>query len=143
MTTSRRGYTMIELLVVVGVIGILATASWSTAAVMRRSSGLGNGIQELVSILHQAQAQSIAGQGTSSHTLRYVSASTYSVLSGSTVTNTYALPSGLTFASAFSDIVFTRLSGTTNCTSLSPCTISFVGSNRQIQVTATGVISTP
>lgn len=128
--TKRPGFTLLELLTVMGVAAILVVIGFPSLQAMKQNAAVSGGAQELASILRQAQGQALAGSGNSSQRVSG---------GGSTYTHgvaIYSLPAGVS-VTAF-DVTFLRRYGTT-----SPFTIDITGSSltKHISISATGVVT--
>ncbi len=135
----RPGFTLLEVLTVIAIVGILSGLGWSSMATIKRTSAMNDGVQGLVSVLRLTQSQAIAGQGNAAHSIHFASTSSYSTLTGATTNQTFTLPSGVVFSAPLpSDIIFARLSGTTTAVTVDVVSGSIT---KHVGVSPVGVVT--
>jgi prepilin-type N-terminal cleavage/methylation domain-containing protein len=145
MHSGYRGFTIIELLVAVGILGLMLAIGIPSFASIRKNVALGNDADEIVSALRLAQSSSMASQGGQNHGVLFMS-DKYCLFSGSAPAScpasgtTYTLGGyGIAIVGAPITVLFQRLSGVTSAQSI-VVGISG-GSQKTIQLEATGKIS--
>lgn len=121
--SARAGFTLIELVIVVGVMAIIGTLAMASFAASRRVRDVATSGQNALSVLRTAQTRAVAGQdntpwGVRLETNRFIlfSGSAYA---GSPNTTIYTLPASaqitdIAFAGGGQEIVFRRLDGRTD-----------------------------
>ncbi len=147
---SGAGFTMIELLVSIAILGLMLAIGIPSYASLRQNVALGNTADEIASALRLAQSSAMASQGGTAQGVHFT-ASQYCLFSVSTcsaamptscpsATTTYALGGyGIAISGVPLDVCFDRLSGTTTAKSI-VVGISG-GSSKTISVTTVGKIT--
>lgn len=119
---SRRGYTLIELIVVIAIVGLMVGASIAGFNTLNQRQTVGNGGRELTSVMRIAQQRALAGTkpagctqltgyrvngtiNTSDYTLSAVCTNTTVVISS------YKLPSGVTFVTTIATLFTVQTGG--------------------------------
>ncbi len=138
---SRSGFTLIEVLTVIGIISILVVVAVPSYALMRNNVALTSTVEDLADTLRIAQNYSMTSQDGATWGVHCAS-DRYSMYKGTWPTapaKETLLPSGVTMTCGISDITFERLTGSTQNTQI---TVSLsTGVVRTIQVSASGKIS--
>ena len=122
---SIRGFTFVELLVVMAVIGIIATISTATFRAMYQKATLESGTSEVFDALTDARAKTLASQGSSVYGVHFSSTTvtrfvgdTYT--SGASTNSVYTFESSIlatsSIISAGGNVLFSRLTGISNAT---------------------------
>lgn len=112
--SRRPAFTLIELLTVMGLVGILVAAAAPTYASFRQNVAFNAAGDALLNDLRTAQSNSINAQDGAAHMIHVVNDTTYQVLSGTSVTQTVVLPNGIHLHTPLpADCVFQRLTGLT------------------------------
>ena len=97
--SHRRGFTLIETMIVILIIGIMAGVSWATFKLLQPSWGLNSAVRELVGDLRWAQQIAVTEQTDYgihfSSTTREYQLVKYST--SSQILTTKALPTGIDF----------------------------------------------
>ncbi len=134
---KRPGLTMIELLVTIGVIGIVAATTVPAYASMRNSVGLSSAARQLVSTLREAQNKSITSQDNAQFGVKFDSgAKTYTLYRVNPALDLQKVSVGLPIT-ATNATVFNRLTG-----QATPTTITLgTGNTKTITISATGLIT--
>jgi type IV fimbrial biogenesis protein FimT len=145
MSSSRSGFTVIELLVVIGILGLMLAIGIPSFASIRRNVALGNTADEIVSALRLAQNSAMASQGGVDQGV-YFTATQYCLFGGTwsgtcpSASTTYTMGSyGITVSGAPISVVFQHLTGVTSARTI-VVGISG-GSQKTITVEATGKLS--
>jgi len=142
---NNNGFTLVELLVVIGCISILTAVAVPSYALMQKNIGLSNAAQEVVNTLRVAQNNAISAQdgvnwGVHFEQNQYILCKADCSV-GNYVT-TYTLNNGLQIESAPFNVVFNRLDGTLKDTTVpQTITLDSGGKQKTIQVDAVGRIS--
>lgn len=123
MTSMRRGFTLIELVVVIGVMALVGTLALVSFVNSRRVRDLAASGQNVLSVLRVAQGKSLAGEsgvpwGVRLEASRFILFSGAS-FAGSPTTTAYALPASveitnIALAGGGTEAVFRRLDGRTD-----------------------------
>jgi prepilin-type N-terminal cleavage/methylation domain-containing protein len=142
--TFQRGFTFLELLIVVAIVGIVSLSSISFYSRFFTQNAVSNTVDQLTSEMRKAQSYAMSGKQNGDWGVRYASnqiilfqGSSYATRNAAFdekfTTNTSVAVSGL------SDIIFSRMTGTP---SASPTiTVSGAGSTSTITVNAQGVVN--
>lgn len=155
----QRGFTILELIISLGIIAALAAASTIYLAQYQRSVTLDAAAKDIVSRLRLAQGRSVAGEdgdrdgrrdkwgirfsnnAQDSYMVFYGAA--YSTAS---TTETVTLPSGIVFTdpaeSTNEDIIFTAITGTTTAASITIARSDNDAESKTISIDGTGKINT-
>lgn len=137
---QRPGFTFLELLTVMAIVGVLVAVAVPSYAAIRNSVAFSGVTDELVNDLRTTQSQAITSQGgsTTVYTVHFLNdKKTYQILNNTTVIKEITLPNGIEFKVVPSDIIFTRLIGTTT---LTPITLKIGTREKTITVDANGRI---
>lgn len=129
----RPGFTLIELMTVIGITSILLAAGIPAMQSLRENANLGGTTTEIVSRLRQTQTLAVASVGNANHSVQF-STNKYTVDGTDTL-----LPSGVTITNgAGTTVTFLRLYGTTSAQTL---TVRLSGNERTITISPAGVVS--
>jgi prepilin-type N-terminal cleavage/methylation domain-containing protein len=137
--STSPAFTFLELLLVIGIIGILATASTPFFSRFFMQSSVSSSTEHIVSTLRKAQEYTIAGKNDSAWQAKLTrSVLTLVQQSGNTVFDTYTLNPNVTVA-GLTTVSFTRPLGRI----AAPVTVSVSGGNntKSISVNTEGVVS--
>lgn len=133
----RRGFTLVELLVTMSILGIIAAFSVPAYQTMQKSVALNNGVQEVADAIRVAQTRALSAQDGVNQGIRFATSSV-TLFDENGDIRTQALPSSLTLSSTQSEVVFERLSGQAD--QAVTVTISN-GSSKTIAISPSGKIS--
>lgn len=125
---SNKSFTLVELLVIIGILVILATISVSVFRFFQRESDLNNSIEEIINILRLAQSKTLASEGASQYGLYFdisVSPHQYILFKGPdfatrdiSFDEIYDLPNTVEIyeinLGGRKEVIFNRLTGETN-----------------------------
>lgn len=140
--TRRPGFTALELLITIGVIGILAGVSIPSFAQAQQRLRVRQSAAELADVIRQAQTKAIAGIHGSTITVTFQAGSITTTIDATGTQAVWAIPAGLNIASDVSSVTFNRLTGRPS----SPASITVTndsGNNSAIAVAVSGVITAP
>ena len=142
MKKTAAGFTLIELIIVVGIIGLLMLVAVPTFNAMRDNVALKNSSQQIVSTLRLAQNRAITSQGGVQHSVQFTTNS-FIIFGGTagspTYSTTYPLTGGIQILSGGTTVTFARLTGTTAATTIQ---VGFSSTKKQdIKIDATGNIT--
>lgn len=150
MRPAQTGFTVIEVLVVVGIFGILAAIGLIFSMDFFRTYGASSELNNAVSVLSKARARSLANIHEHQHGVCVDAANqTYILFQGDGPDLDYssrlpdldeAVPSGSSPATCPNEIVFSQLSGNTNC--LTDCVVSLNNYSiaKEVRVNSQGAI---
>ena len=118
LNNSKPGFTLLELMTVIGIMSILFLGSWSLYHGINNSVSLKSTSQEIYNALNLAQSRAINSQGNTVHGLHF-NTDSYVIFSGPWTaplkTREYDLHGGMTIsAGAGSTVTFDRLTGETS-----------------------------
>jgi len=123
-TQNLRGFTLIELIVIIGILFILVAISIPTLVFFQKESDLNNGTEEIINALRFAQNKTLASEKESNYGVHFeiekfvlFEGTSYDPLA--TNNETYNLPKSveiyeIDLAGGESEVVFDRLTGETN-----------------------------
>ncbi len=113
-TSSSGGFTLLELILVVSVLGLLTALAIPAYASFRRNVALTNYADEIVSALRTAQNRSSTSQGGVVHGV-HLTTNQYCLFTGSTFSTctspSYQLHGDITITSGTGDAIFSRFTG--------------------------------
>ncbi len=130
----RPGFTLIELMTVIGIASVLLAAGIPALSNLRQNASLGGTTTEIVSRLRQAQTLAVASVGNADHTVVF-STDQYTV--DGRVTR---LPNGVTISNGVGAVTFKRLLGTIPATHTLTVSLNG-GSQRTVTISSAGVVS--
>jgi type II secretion system protein H len=110
---TRAGFTLIEVMIVVAIIGITSAAVFVSLSASRSTRGLDRASREVMASLREAQNYALSGRSANisdNNTyfgLQISSATDYSVTSSTSTISSYTLKDGVTFSSGATTIEFT------------------------------------
>ena len=152
MNTTSKGFTLLELIIVVAIVGILAVGG----AAAYRNSGKSIELSSVVSVLRadlkQMQSKAMTGEDGmkwGAHLVNETTSNYYELFStptsyadgGKIVIATTTLARGISFSDPISgqtkDIIFSKITGTTSATTT---TLASEGFTQMITVTTIGTI---
>lgn len=137
MIKQRSGFTLLELLVTIGILSIIAAASIPSYAAAQRRLIVNQTSAELAEVLETARTKAMASGADILVTISAASLTQKNLATG-TIT-TWAPPSGITLSAA--SLTFTRLTGlATNAT----ITVqNSQGNTRSVAIASNGKVSLP
>jgi prepilin-type N-terminal cleavage/methylation domain-containing protein len=111
---SKRGISLIEIVVVLGIIGLIASAGLITARENRSATTLKNARATILLALEQSRSKAQTGYGTKNHGIR-IKSNLIETFEGNVYTSgsgiTIPLPPQITTNHTNTDIIFKRLRG--------------------------------
>jgi prepilin-type N-terminal cleavage/methylation domain-containing protein len=139
---NKQGFTMIELMVVLGITALLATMGLPALNLARVNIALKSDTDEIVSALRLAQHRAVVSQGNTVHGVAFEAAN-YTLYGGDWAAPSnpaeYSLKSGISIAAgAGTQVVFDRLTGVASPGTI---TITAAGRNKTVTVNEWGQIS--
>lgn len=153
----RRGFTVIELILVLGIIVILSTVSFVGLSGRKNKTELDGVTKQMVSLLREAQSRAVSQSSSTVWGARFANVTStspfYALFVGATYSTSterghYALPSGIVYATSTlslgssTDIVFSQISGAASTsTSIKIYLSSQPSSSSTITVSSAGAIS--
>ncbi len=152
-----RGFTVIELMLVIGIIAILSVVSFVGLSGRKSKTELDGVSKQMVSLLREAQSRSVSQSSSTIWGVRFENSTAttpfYALFSGdsystSTEAGHYALPSDMAYATgtlasgASVDITFAQISGAASATaSITVYLVSQPDSSSTLTVSSAGAIS--
>ena len=120
-TENKKGFTVIEILIVISVLGLLSLITLGFFVDYRRSQGTTQDVELISSLLYKARSDAVSSNGSSDYGVHFAS-STATTFKGTTynaldVNNqTFSLTSGnflsiISLTSGGRDVVFNKLTG--------------------------------
>jgi prepilin-type N-terminal cleavage/methylation domain-containing protein len=156
VNAKRRGFTAIELVLVLGIIVILSTVSFVALSGRKNKTELTNIAKQMASLLREAQSRAVSQSNSTAWGVRFknsTSTAFYALFRGSSYSTSteqghYALPTDMAYATATipvgssTDIIFSQISGAVSTsTSVKIYLIFQPGSSSTISVSTAGAIS--
>ena len=148
----RRGITVIEILVVVSILGILVLVVLPQFSKIKENQVLKNAVEDTVSVLHNAESQSLASINSSEYGVHFQSdrvilfkGKVFSSGAGDNKTINIISPANISnvtlggVSATTGDVYFARLSGVPNKTGT--ITVSTASFSKIITLSATGTVS--
>lgn len=152
---SKKGFTLIELIIVIGIIGIITSVVSVGYLEYRKTSQLDLTAQKIVSTLREAQSRSVAAEDNQSYGVYFQDNAgaddQFFLFSGAnyvsgTVIETYTVPSVLglstiSFAGVpVTEVVFDKLTGTTAKYGSVTVELADTGSSKEVSISSEGRI---
>ncbi len=154
LRTSRKGFTFIELLLVIGITAIMAGFMLFGLVGKRSSSELSTTAERIVALLREAQSRSVGQASSTTWGVRFSNGTEefYALFGGTYSTSSreqyYALPAAVDFAtssvasSSSIDVTFAQLSGaSTGSTTVKIYLIAQPNSSTTITIDPSGAVS--
>jgi|GEM_PF-2850764 len=137
----RSGFTLLELLVTIGIIGIIAATSIPSYAAAQRRLTVNQTSAELADVLQAARTKAMTSGADIEITITSSSVSQKNLRTN--VTTIWAPPSGITFTTA--SLILTRLTGLAVDTvnRLPADTTITIQNSRTVEIASNGKISLP
>jgi prepilin-type N-terminal cleavage/methylation domain-containing protein len=139
--TLQSGFTLLEIIVVVGLIGVIALLFMSSFTDSVREASLDSTYASVITALESARSKSISGVGTETHGVR-ISTTTIGVFTGSDYLNPYytiELSPSISITNTSETIVFERISGKSAAAESVTLTDS-QGNTRSINISSEGYV---
>lgn len=153
----RKGTTLIELLIVIGIIGILASVTFLSLFGARKQNDLNGTSQNIAALLREARSRSVAQSLSTSWGVHFENSTAtspfyalfFSAEYGPTVTiGYYRLPSSVGYASlsipsgSFKEVTFSQLNGLASVsTSVSIYLLASPTNSSTINIASSGAVS--
>jgi Tfp pilus assembly protein FimT len=151
---KKIGMTLLEILFTVAIVGILIAVVLPQFGNMKENQALKNGVEDIVSALHQAQSESLASENLSGYGVHFQSDQVV-IFEGTTFTDgavgnnvikiiSPAQISSITINSASvssGDIYFNRLSGNISNTGTNTIVVSTPSYSESITVSPSGTVN--
>lgn len=146
----KKGFTLLELALVLGIIAILLVVLFTTFASFGKQQGLVKDNALIIEVLRQAQSNTLNSKNSNQFGVHFGSTSivlftgsTYSA--GASTNETYNLSGGVNISNISlngggSDLVFSKLSGGTENNGTITITEQSTGQNRSVIIYKTGLI---
>ncbi len=145
----QKGFTLIEMLVVIAVIGIIALVVMPSFSTMRQRAVLKSATSDVLSALDKARSQTLASVNSSEYGVHFQSdkvvifkGTVYSAVDANNENILIASPatiSTITLSGGGSDVYFNRLTGAPNKTGTVVVSVSSV--TKTVTINATGAAS--
>ena len=149
--STKEGLTIIELIAVVAIIAVLAMIAWGTFYSLRGQSALDSAAENIVALLNQARAKTLASEDSSEFGLHFETAKAVmfkgTVYSSASPDNeVFNLPSpveisAVSFVGGGNDVFFEKFSGSpSRAGSITLRLKSDASRNKNIIISSTGVV---
>lgn len=154
-TNSEAGFTLVELLLVIGLVGVLTSVTIISLIQPQRSASLSGTVEVLVADLRQQQLKAMSGDSMTASSAQphgiYVESNKYTLFkgsgySGSDTDNFVVQPDGVSFSTNFasSEVAFQKASGEPSGFNPSANTITvsnLSGESKTITINRYGVVT--
>lgn len=143
--STRRGYTFIELLIVIAIIGVIMAITIPSFSRFRENSNLNIDTMNVITLMNRARLLSISEKGDSQYGVHLSSTSTIlfagPTFSGSPTSTreTYTLSSGITMTGTASDIIFDKVTGKASTAATTTLIVTGTTASTTILVYLTGI----
>jgi prepilin-type N-terminal cleavage/methylation domain-containing protein len=146
---ASHGFTLIEILVAIGVVALLAVITVATFVNINQHVALQSGVHDIETALLNAKQRTLAARndmvsGVHIESDRVVEFGGTAYNSGDPANIVYLFPAyvtaSTTLAGGGNDVIFTRLSGSANTSGTITVTESRTGETRTIRIYASGLI---
>lgn len=98
---NRRGFTMIEVIIVVAIVGIIASISWATLGGAKKSSEVNNACNQVAAMINKTRNYALSGKQPSDNASAFVLTINDSTVSiNSNPVETFTLAGGVSCGSA-------------------------------------------
>ena len=157
MPSQKKGTTLIELLIVIGIIGVLASVTFLSLFGTRRQNDLKGTSQAIAALLREARSRSVAQSSSTSWGVHFenstVTSPFYALFFSATYAPTttigyYRLPSSVGYASSnipsgsFKEVTFSQLDGLASAsTSVSLYLLTSPTNSSTINIASSGAVS--
>ncbi len=145
-----RGVTALELLIVIGILGILVSIIVPSFLNFRRNSILNTETLQMVTLINKARLSSISSKGDMQYGIHFqgdrvvlFQGTTY--LAGAVTNEEHVFNSALTLSAIPADVVFQKITGATALSAIATSTlrvIANISASSTVVVQPTGVAST-
>jgi prepilin-type N-terminal cleavage/methylation domain-containing protein len=147
----KRGFSLIELLIVLAIMGILTGIVLSTFQVYKKSQALDKDVETIVETLRQARSQTLSSQNASKYGVHITSTaitlfvgSTYSA--GSASNQDFSLQVSdavlsINLVGGGSDVVFNRLTGDTSQSGSVVISSASISRTKTVTIYSTGLVT--
>jgi len=152
MMNHKKGITLVEMMIVIGVLGILFLVGLPQFSKMRENQALKNAVSDVLSSINKAQSETLASIGSSSYGVHLQSdkviifkGTVFSTGDPNNETINIAAPANISnvtlagVSGSTGNVYFNRLSGAPNKTGT--ITVSTASLTRIITISATGLAS--
>ncbi len=145
---GNHGFTLLEILMVIAIMGILITIIISSFSILNKSQALEKSVRQGASIVSQARSLTLSSKEDSNYGVHFESSAltlfkgpTYSALDANNIVtplNNLVSITNIALTGGGSDVVFKRLNGSIN----TPGTITYTLSSKtkSLTISATGLI---
>ena len=138
---TKLGFTVIELIIVISIVGVVASASFAMFGENRKKAVLDDAQASVINALEQARSRAATGVGTTSHGVK-IEGNIISECKGEEnsciVTSSTTLKSFISTDKSNLTIVFNRLSATSSVATT--ITIFTLGESATVSVAQDGII---
>jgi prepilin-type N-terminal cleavage/methylation domain-containing protein len=146
----KKGFTLIEIVIVIGILGVLSTISMVTFISFKNTQGINKDSEAIVEMLQQARTQTLSSQNASVYGVHFGTTSV-TLFAGSTYSAGVATNEVYNFLSADTvlsvtltgggnDVIFSRLTGETTQNGTIVISSTSATITRTVSVFKTGVI---
>ncbi len=151
-TASRKGFTIIEILVAIAILGLIVMVSIGPFVALKNTQALKHAVESTIAVLHEARAKTLASENATAYGV-HIAPSTLTLFSGTTYSPsasdniTYTLDDSVSISNialngGATAVVFERLTGDT--AEYGTFTIGLLSSSdgqKIITISGTGIIS--
>jgi prepilin-type N-terminal cleavage/methylation domain-containing protein len=143
--SAHRGYTFIELLIVLAIIGIIMAVTIPSFSKFRQNSALNADTMNVITLINRARLLSVSSKADSQYGI-YLSSTSSILFAGTTFASspvatreTYALSNGVSMTGTASEIVFAKVTGVPSVSATTTILVTGTTSSTTVLILPTGI----
>ncbi|MBX4198175.1 prepilin-type N-terminal cleavage/methylation domain-containing protein [Candidatus Parcubacteria bacterium] len=150
MIRPRSGFTILELMIVMGILGLLSYITITTFSLFNTTQALNRDVQLIVTSLEEARSKTISSDDSSQYGIHFAT-TTITLFKGSSFNsadplnqivflNTTNRVSAITLAGGVKDVIFSRISGDVSGSGTVVISSARASSTKTVTIYATGIV---